>query len=205
MKKWITSVVALGFLTIPSWAANYGITPTTSVGLKIASFGIPNQLLDLLLYEHPKVIGSAFGLEVSSYGEKGLQSTFSGLYCFEYSKMSGEGPWRYNQQDRQLDGSGEVIQVSVTASILLHMFPSLPVHPYIGAGIGVGRISIWSEGRYQDEYGTTIKDSTNQSYIVPVGHIPVGITANIMNKFELRLEGGFKNGFYFGGSASYIF
>ncbi len=189
----------------PAWGADYSLNPTGSVGLKLARFGIPNQLLDLLLYEHPEIDGAAFGLEIRSYGEKGLQSVFSGLYCFEYSKMSGEGPWRYNQQDRQLNGAGEIVQVSLTASILLHLFPRFPVHPYIGAGIGIGRISIWSEGSYQDEFGTTIKDSTNQSYIVPVGHIPVGIAVNIMNKFELRLEGGFKNGFYFGGSASYVF
>lgn len=205
MKKLTYWVLLLGLVVFPAWSADFGLTPTTSVGLKFASFGIPNQLLDLLLYEHPQISGTAMGLEIRSYGEKGLKSVFSGLYCFEYSKMSGEGPWRYNQQDRQLNGSGEVVQISVTASILLHMFPSFPVHPYIGAGIGIGRISIWSEGSYQDEFGTTIKDSTNQSYIVPVGHIPIGITANIMDKVEIRLEGGFKNGFYFGGSASYIF
>jgi hypothetical protein len=36
--------------------------------------------------------------------------------------------------------------------------------------------------------------------LVPVGHIPVGIMGNINDKFLLRAEAGFKNGFYFGGS-----
>jgi opacity protein-like surface antigen len=205
MKKWLPGIIWLLLLSIPAWTASYQITPTTSVGFKFAAFGIPNQLLDLFLYEHPQISGTAYGLEIRSYGEKGLQGVFSGLYSFEYSKMSGQGPWRINQQDRQLNGAGEVVQINVTASILLHLFPSLPVHPYIGAGIGLGRISVWSEGTYQDELGTTIKDSTNQSYVIPVGHIPVGISVNIMNKFEIRVEGGFKNGFYVGGTASYVF
>lgn len=205
MKKPLNWIILLLMLATPIWSASYTITPTTSVGFKVSAFGIPNQLLDLFLYEHPQISGTAFGLELRSYGEKGLQSLFSGLYSFEYSKMSGEGPWRVNQADRQLNGSGEVVQINVTASILLHLFPRFPVHPYIGAGIGIGRVSVWSEGTYQDELGTTIKDSTNQSYIVPVGHIPIGLSINIMNKFEIRAEGGFKNGFYFGGTASYIF
>lgn len=205
MKKHLLWIMMLGLIACPAYSDDFSAAPSTAIGLKFAGFGIPNQLLDLFLYEHPQISGTAFGLEIRSYGEKGQQSVFTGLYCFEYSKMTGDGPWRYEQQDRQLKGSGEVVQVSVTATVLLNIFPRLPVHPYIGAGIGIGRLSIWSEGTYQDEYGTTIKDSTDQSYIVPVGHIPIGITANIMDKFELRVEGGFKNGFYIGGCASYIF
>lgn len=207
MKKglpWLMFLLLIG--AGPVWSADYSSTPpTTAVGLKLAGFGIPNQLLELFLYEYPKISGNSFGLEVRSYGDKGLQSTFSGLYCFEYSKMSGNGPWRYSQNDRQLNGSGEIVQISATATVLLNLFPNLPVHPYIGAGIGIGRISVWYEGSYQDELGTTIKDSSDKSYIIPVGHLPVGITASIMNKFELRIEGGFKNGFYIGGAVNYIF
>ena len=87
----------------------------------------------------------------------------------------------------------------------MHVFPSSPIHPYIGAGIGIGHLSIWAEGSYQDELGTTIRDSFQRKMFVPVGHIPIGVMANIRDKFLLRAEAGFKNGFYFGGSVTINF
>ena len=66
-------------------------------------------------------------------------------------------------------------------------------------------MSIWAEGSYQDELGTTIRDTYQKKIFVPVGHIPVGIMGNINDKFLLRAEAGFKNGFYFGGSVSSTF
>ena len=135
-----------------------------------------------------------------SYGERGPRSIFSGVYCLEYSRLSGEGYFRVEQFNNRLFGSGEVTQVNFTATILMHIFPSSPIHPYIGGGIGIGSMSIFAEGTYQDELGTTIRDSFNKKLIVPVGHIPVGIMGNINDKYLFRVEAGFKNGFYFGGS-----
>ena len=169
-------------------------------GVRVSSFGIPNALLDLALYEHPQLSGTAMSFEFHSYGEKGPQSVFSGIYCLEYSHISGEGYFRVENYDNRLYGSGEVTQVNLTATILMHIFPSSPVHPYIGGGIGIGRMSIWADGSYQDELGTTIHKTYDKNIFVPVGHIPIGIIANINNKFILRAEAGFKNGFYFGGS-----
>jgi len=169
-------------------------------GVRVSSFGIPNALLDLALYEHPQLSGTAMSFEFHSYGEKGPQSVFSGIYCLEYSHISGEGYFRVENYDNRLYGSGEVTQVNLTATILMHIFPSSPVHPYIGGGIGIGRMSIWADGSYQDELGTTIHKTYDKKIFVPVGHIPIGIIANINNKFILRAEAGFKNGFYFGGS-----
>jgi hypothetical protein len=135
-----------------------------------------------------------------SYGEKGPRSIFSGVYCLEYSRLSSGGYFRVEQFDNRLFGSGEVTQVNFTATILMHIFPSSPIHPYIGGGIGIGSMSIFAEGTYQDELGTTIRDSFNKKLIVPVGHIPVGSMGNINDKYLFRVEAGFKNGFYFGGS-----
>ena len=53
----------------------------------------------------------------------------------------------------------KVTQVNFTATILMHIFPSSPIHPYIGGSIGIGRMSIFAEGTYQDELGTTIRES----------------------------------------------
>ncbi len=201
MKK----IVFLSFLII-SFISLFGSdNPSSGVGIRFGSFGIPNQLLDMFIYEHPKVQGSAFSFEVRSYGNKGLKSVFSGVYSFEYSKMSGEGTWRIDQTDRPLVGSGEMTQFSVCATILLNMFPSFPVHPYVGAGIGLSKVQIWAEGIYEDEVGTQIKDSFVTNKIIPVGHIPVGIAINIRDQVEIRLETGFKNGFYFSGGVTYIF
>jgi hypothetical protein len=174
-------------------------------GIRIGSFGIPNALLDMTLFEHPQLSGTAMAFEFHSYGEKGPQSVFSGIYSLEYSRISGEGYWRVNQYDNRAFGSGEVTQVNITATILMHIFPTSPIHPYIGGGIGIGRISIWAEGSYQDELGTTIRDTFEKKTFVPVGHIPIGIMGNIRDKFLLRAEAGFKNGFYFGGSVTVNF
>jgi len=169
-------------------------------GLRISSFGFPNALLDLALYEHPSLSGTAMSFEFHSYGEKGPQSVFSGIYCLEYSRISGEGHWRVESYDNRVFGAGEVTQINLTATILMHIFPSSPIHPYIGGGIGIGRMSIWAEGSYQDELGTTIRDTYQKKTFVPVGHLPVGVMGNIRDKVMVRAEAGFKNGFYFGGS-----
>jgi hypothetical protein len=169
-------------------------------GMRISSFGFPNALLDLALYEHPELNGTAMSFEIHTYGEKGPQSVFSGVYCLEYSRISGEGYWRVENYDTRVFGAGEVTQINFTATILMHIFPSSIVHPYIGGGIGIGRMSIWAEGVHKDELGTTIRDTFEKKTFVPVGHIPVGVMGNIKDKFLVRMEIGFKNGFYFGGS-----
>ncbi len=170
-------------------------------GIRLSSFGIPNALLDLALYEHPQLSGTAMSFEINAYGEKGPKSVFSGIYCLEYSHITGEGHWRVENYDNRVFGEGEITQVNFTATILMHIFPSSPIHPYIGGGIGIGHISIWAEGSYQDELGTTIRESYEKKIIVPVGHIPIGIIGNINDKFMVKAEAGFKNGFYFGAGA----
>lgn len=188
--------MALLAATLPAAGANisrYG------AGLRFSSFGVPNALLDLALDEHPKLAGSAFSFEIHSYGKKGPKSTFSGIYCLEYNRISGEGYFRVEKEDKLFLGSGEITQVNFTATILVHIFPASPVHPYIGAGIGIGHLSAWAEGSYQ-EHGITLRDTYEKKAFVPVGHIPLGIMGNINDKFMIRAEAGFKNGFYFGGS-----
>jgi hypothetical protein len=174
-------------------------------GLRFSSFGFPNALLDLALFEHPSLSGSAMSFEFHSYGEKGPQSVFSGIYCLEYSRISGDGYWRVESYDNRVFGGGEVTQINLTATILMHIFPSSPFHPYIGGGIGIGRMSIWAEGSYQDELGTTIRDTYQKKTFVPVGHLPVGVMGNIRDKIMVRAETGFKNGFYFGASVAVNF
>lgn len=193
--------VALMAATLP--AAGAGIS-RYGAGVRFSSFGVPNALLDLALDEHPKLAGSAFSFELHSYGKKGPQSAFSGIYCLEYNRISGEGYFRVEKEDKRFSGSGEITQVNFTGTILLHIFPASPVHPYIGAGIGIGRMSVWAEGSYQ-EHGVTIRDTYSKKAFVPVGHIPVGIMGNINDKYLLRVEAGFKNGFYFGGSLAVNF
>ncbi len=179
--------------------------PRAGFGLRASAFGVPDQVLDLFIYEHPQVRGQSYALELRSYGRKGPRSVFSGVYSLEYSKMDGEGPWRDEEGHRTLVGSGEVTQWSFTATVLMNIFPSLPVHPYLGAGIGIGKISIWYEGSYTDEVGTQITDRYEEDRIIPVVHVPIGIAINIRDRFEVRIEGGFKNGFYAGAGLSVNF
>ncbi len=191
--RWILTLLIIMTVGLPASS-----TFRFGTGMRISSFGVPNALLDLAFFEHPQLAGTAFSFEIQSYGDKGPQSVFSGIYSLEYSRISGEGHYRLEREDRRFFGSGEITQVSATATILMHVFPSSPIHPYIGAGIGIGHLSIWAEGVYQDELGTTIRDSFQEKMFVPVGHIPIGVMANIRDKFLVRAEAGFKNGFYFG-------
>ncbi|HDP94303.1 MAG TPA: hypothetical protein ENN40_02970 [Candidatus Aminicenantes bacterium] len=204
MKK-LLMIALLVPATIAAGAVENLRPPRSGVGLRFSTFGVPDVLLDAFLYEHPTVNGQGFTFEVRSYGDKGPRSTFSGVFALEYSRLEGTGYWREEQQDVRKEGGGEVTQLSATATILMHIFPSLPVHPYIGAGIGLGRVSIWSEGIHRDELGTEVKDTYKETMVIPVGHVPVGIIARLSRRFEIRLEGGFKNGFYLGGGIVYTF
>jgi hypothetical protein len=196
----IILIAGCGFL----WSSSNNVT-RTGVGLKGGVFGIPNQLLDLFVYEHPEVRGEVYAFEIRSYGARGPKSVFSGLYSLEYSRMKGEGPWRDEQNHRRLEGAGEITQISITATIIMSLFPRLPVHPYFGAGLGIGRVSIWYEGTYTDELGTQITDRYENNRVLPVGHIPIGIAINFKNRVTARIEGGFKNGFYLGAAVNINF
>lgn len=178
---------------------------TSGVGLKGAAFGIPDTILDQFLYEYPQIRGHAVAFEIRSFGAKGHRSAVSGLYCFEYNKIDGTGLWREEEEHWPKNGQGEVTQLSLTATILINLFPRLPVHPYIGFGLGVEKVSFWAEGSYTDDLGNEIKETYKENRVFPVGHIPIGIAAYIGEQVELRLEGGFKNGFYLGGSLAYLF
>ena len=202
-KAMIVSIIVIagcGFL----WSSSKNV-PRTGVGLKGGIFGIPNQLLDLFVYEHPEVRGEVYAFEIRSYGARGPKSVFSGLYSLEYSRMKGEGPWRDEQNHRRLEGAGEITQISITATIIMSLFPRLPVHPYFGAGLGIGRVSIWYEGTYTDELGTQITDRYENNRVLPVGHVPIGIAINFKNRVTARIEGGFKNGFYLGAAVTINF
>ncbi|MDY0297214.1 MAG: hypothetical protein RB296_07850 [Acidobacteriota bacterium] len=204
MKKTLTIALVLLAATALEAAGNLR-PPRSGVGLRVSAFGVPGVLLDPFLYEHPQVSGQAFTFEVRSYGNKGLRSVFSGVFALEYSHLEGSGFWREEQQDVRKEGGGEINQLSLTATVLLHIFPSLPVHPYVGAGIGIGRVSIWSEGVHRDELGTEVRDTYKETMVIPVGHLPVGLIARLSPRFEIRLEGGFKNGFYLGAGVVYTF
>jgi len=180
-------------------------TGKTGFGFKTGYFGLPDPLLDLIMFEHPGVEGKFYSLEIRNFGPSGRKSVFSGLYSLEYSNMRGEGNWRISQDDSRIEGFGEVYQVSFTATIIMSIFPGLPVRPYIGGGIGIGIIHMKSEAKHIDELGTTIEENFDKKSLIPVGHLPVGIMFYPSKNLELRVEGGFKNGFYFSAGAVLIF
>jgi hypothetical protein len=198
-------LLALGLLAATVLPGADAAAYRFGAGVRLSSFGIPDTLLDLALYEHPKLAGKAVSFELHSYGDRGPRSVFSGVYCLEYSRISGAGRFRVDRNDNRLIGSGEITQVNITATILMHIFPNSPIHPYIGGGLGIGHVSIWAEGEYMDELGTTIRETADEKMFIPVGHIPIGICGNINDRYLLRAEVGFKNGFYFGGSLAVNF
>ncbi|MCK4890379.1 MAG: hypothetical protein KAS21_08365 [Candidatus Aminicenantes bacterium] len=196
------------FLILIIFASTLVIQPEpakTGIGFRTGYFGIPDQLLDLIMFEHPGIEGKFYSLEIRSYGPSGNRSVFSGLYSLEISNMKGEGQWRLSQDDARIEGYGEVSQINFTATIIMCLLPGLPVRPYIGGGIGIGYINLKSDAMQVDELGTTIDESFNVKKVIPVGHLPVGVMINPTENIELRIEGGFKNGFYFSGSFVFTF
>ncbi len=180
--------------------------PRWGIGLRLSSFGVPNSLVDAFAYEHPTFAGHSLSFELRSYGKKGPRSSVGALFSLEYSRLGGSGPWGENKDSKQLDIEGEVSQVNLTFTLLVGIFPSWAVHPYFGIGLGVGKAYVWSEGTYaDDDPNTAVKETYLQNLFVPVVHLPVGFMINISNKVEIRLEGGFKNGFYVGGAVVYNF
>ena len=185
------------------------ITPTTpksAVGMRISSFGILSSIADRFAIEHPKISGTSYSFEVRAFGSKGLKSPATWVFSMEYSSLSGSGTFQESENKRKYENAyGEAYQISMCGTVLINFFPRLPVHPYIGFGLGLGRISYWFEGVYEDDIGTPMKETERGNMIVPVAHLPIGIVGNISDTVEIRLEGGFKNGFYIGLAASYYF
>lgn len=196
---------AVTLLLISGYLFSSDEVPRAAVGLRFSAFGVPNSLVDQFIYEHPSISGSSFAFEYRSFGKKGPLSSVSKVISLEYSHLSGAGPYREEEDNIQMIGEGEVSQVSLTYTILVSIAPHWTVHPYFGIGLGVGKVSLWSEGSYENELGNIIKDTYTKDMIIPVAHIPLGLMININNQMEIRLEGGFKNGFYFGGGAAYNF
>lgn len=202
MNRKITLLILISIISVSSLPPQ---PAKTGIGFRTGYFGIPDQLLDIIMFEHPGIEGKFYSLEIRNYGPSGKRSTFSGLYSLEISSMRGEGLWRISQDDSRIEGFGEVNQISFTATIIMTFLPGFPIRPYIGGGIGIGYINLKSDAEHVDELGTTVDESFHIKKIIPVGHLPVGIMINPGKNMELRIEGGFKNGFYFGGALVFTF
>ena len=204
MKK--TSMITI-FLFLSTFILFSQYPPKSGVGLRISSFGVPSSVLDSLdIYEHPKITGTSVSFEIRTYGSKGPRSAANWIFSFEYSRMGGEGPWKEKKEHRgSKNAYGEVIQLNLSATVLINFFPKWVVHPYIGFGLGAGRGSYWYEGIEEDEIGVETKKIEKGDLFVPVAHLPIGIVGNISDKVEIRLEGGFKNGFYLGMGVVYYY
>lgn len=198
-KRGLLLTVLVLMLCSAAFANSYRV-PKIGFGFKVAKFGVPNFILDKFLYEHPEIKGNTYAFEIRTYGSKGPKSTFSGLFSFEYSKMTGHGAWRQDSTDRRREGKGEIEQMQLCGTIIMSLFPRSPIHPFFGMGVGIAKSTINAEGVYRDEYGVEIRDTYTDNRYIPVAHIPIGIIVNFRNRVELRIEGGFKNGFYAGGS-----
>jgi len=202
-KPLIILALAVTCFSLP--AADNLRPPRFGAGLRLSAYGIPDALLDPFLAEYPGISGGGLAFEIRTYGKRGPRSSFSWIFALEYSRMRGKGEWREDAQDPLKSGEGEATQLSATATILWHIFPRWAVHPYIGAGIGLGRMQVWAEGVYEDNFGNMQTENQRETLVVPTVHLPVGILIRVSPGVELRLEGGFKNGFYLGGGMIYAF
>jgi hypothetical protein len=198
----VLSLTAFATQDVPLTKPNI---PRYSVGLRAGAYGIPNTILRHYLFEHPNISGHSIAFEIRNMGSKGPQSTLNFIFAFEYINMSGEGLWREEEEHFQKNGIGAIDQLTLSTTMIINIFPRWVAHPYIGLGVGIGKIAIWAEGSYTDNQGLILKDTFRENRVIPVLHLPLGLIIHAGNTFEIKLEGGFKNGFYVGGGIAYKF
>lgn len=183
--------------------------PRFGISAKVGWFGIPRKLIDAMkldvitideipygVVKKPYIEGDVYGLEFRYYGKKGLKSGYSSVFSYERNILRGEGVWEKEIGYGVFGGTLNSASHTLTFSSLFDIFPSFPIHPFFGLGIGVSYLSYRVE-LLKTEGGQEVKKIGEDNVIIPVFHFPVGLRFYIGKIADLKLEAGFKNGFYF--------
>ncbi len=191
--------------------------PKFGISVKGGWFGIPKKLVDAMkldvitidnipygVVKKPYIEGGTYGLELRYYGKKGINGGYSSVLSYERSFLRGEGVWEREIGYGIFGGNLSSSSHTLTFSSLFDIFPSLPFHPFFGLGIGVSYLS-YNVELIKNEKGEEIRKIGKDNVIVPVFHFPFGLRLLLGERVDLKLESGFKNGFYIIGNISFNF
>ncbi len=191
MSRVAACAVAVMLLSLAPVGADAAEQSVWGVGFRAGSFGIPNQILDRLLEEHPSVSGAVYGAELRYYGNGGQDGVFSAGLTFDYGTASADGTWRKEAGDVPTQAEGEVSLKAVTLTLYFDILPSLTVHPYVGLGLGYGLIDAgYTQGGGGD---MDIEDG------LPVVHLPIGLAVKLGPNLTFRAEARIIDAVSFGG------
>ena len=154
-------------------------------------FGVPNLVADEFFAQHPDIEGAFAGAEIRYFGDGGGRGVSSIGLAIDHGEGDADGTWQADDDDRPTVASGSVKMTAVTLTGYWSLFPSWPLHPYVGLGLGVG----WFEGEYANEDGPIREEGW-----LPVVHVPVGLALELGRALQLSAEARFIDGFT-GGAA----
>lgn len=191
--------------------------PKFGISAKGGWFGIPKKLIDAMkldvitidgipygVVKKPYIEGDVYGLEFRYYGKKGLKGGYSSVLSYERNILRGEGIWEREIGYGVFGGTLNSASHTLTFSSLFDIFPSFPIHPFLGLGIGVSYLSYKVE-LLRTEGGEEVRKIGKDNLIIPVFHFPLGLRLFIEKRVDLKIETGFKNGFYFISGVSFNF
>jgi len=154
-------------------------------------YGVPDAVAGEIFYRHPEISGWIAGAELRYFGDGGRNSVSSIGLAFDYGETEADGIWQAERSDRPTLASGSATMTAVTLTAYWNLFPSWPLHPYLGLGLGAA----YFEGEYADEDGPVTAEGW-----LPVVHIPLGLAFELGERVQLSAEARFIDGFAAGGA-----
>jgi opacity protein-like surface antigen len=167
--------------------------PTWGIGARYGSMGATNWVLDAWLEKHPSVDGSATGVELRYYGKEGSKAFSSLAIPADWVNLDGNGEWQEKADSELLTGGADLSMQAYTITAYYDLFPSLPIHPYFGIGVGYAKLSGDVTITSSDEIKTW-----KPKELVAV-HIPVGLVLNVGKFVSVRGEVRFLDSLSYGG------
>jgi opacity protein-like surface antigen len=183
---------ALALCALPAAAAAKAVDDGTDWGLVARGgvYGVPDVVLDELFVRHPGVDGTFVGAELRYFGDGGGRGVSSIGIAVDRGSAEGDGTWQSEETDRAVVATGAIEMTAITLTGYWSLFPSWPLHPYVGLGLG----GAYFGGEYTKD-GERIDVST----WLPVVHVPVGLALEL-GRLQLSAEARFLGGFT-GGAA----
>jgi|GEM_PF-5668301 hypothetical protein len=176
------------------------ISTRWALGIGGGWYGIPKIIMNKLVYESPALNGNTYFIKISY--EEGIKSFISTVFqlSFVYEKMSGSGIWQYKKNWDSIKGSIDLTQYSTNVSAIFNFFNNLPLNPYTGIGLGVGKLNIFVKGQLVKDIDVEEQDEIG--IYIPFFYMPIGLRLKINDIFDIKIETGFQNGFYLSGILS---
>jgi len=204
-KTCVFLALILGFSQLCSAlpSTNKSSSPHWTFGVGGGWFGLPKDIMDRLVYRSPALDGITFSLKLGYEKKPGNLVSIAYLFSFSSEEMDGSGVWQYRSISNSIIGKIDSTQHSITATLLFNFFDFSPVNPYLGIGLGLGKIDIWVSGQLVKDIEVSEQDRIG--LILPVFCFPLGLRFKVQNSFIIKIETGFQNGFYLCGYLSLYF